>query len=100
LEHLVNSTKDTEEALELLQDTSAISNIILLDLNMPEVSGIEFLTILKKNTDLKHIPVIILTTSNNPKDLIECYTIGISGYILKPLKYEDYVKKIDRAIAY
>ncbi|MDA7706545.1 MAG: response regulator [Flavobacteriaceae bacterium] len=100
MEHLVNSTKDTEEALELLQDTSAISNIILLDLNMPEVSGIEFLTILKKNTDLKHIPVIILTTSNNPKDLIECYTIGISGYILKPLKYEDYVKKIDRAIAY
>jgi CheY-like chemotaxis protein len=100
LEHLVNSTKDTEEALELLQDTSAISNIILLDLNMPEVSGIEFLSILKKNTDLKHIPVIILTTSNNPKDLIECYTIGISGYILKPLKYEDYVKKIDRAIAY
>ena len=100
MEHLVNSTKDTEEALELLQDTSAISNIILLDLNMPEVSGIEFFTILKKNTDLKHIPVIILTTSNNPKDLIECYTIGISGYILKPLKYEDYVKKIDRAIAY
>ena len=64
------------------------------------MSGIEFLSILKKNTDLKHIPVIILTTSNNPKDLIECYTIGVSGYILKPLKYEDYVKKIESTLAY
>ena len=67
---------------------------------MPKVSGIEFLSILKNNVDLKHIPIIILTTSNNQKDLEKCYKIGVSGYILKPLKYEDYVEKIKIVLSY
>jgi CheY-like chemotaxis protein len=69
-------------------------------LNMPKINGIEFLKILKKDEDLKHIPTIILTTSSNQKDLLECYKTGMSGYILKPLKYEDYVKKIEVVLSY
>jgi CheY-like chemotaxis protein len=64
------------------------------------INGIEFLKILKKDEDLKHIPTIILTTSSNQKDLLECYKTGMSGYILKPLKYEDYVKKIEVVLSY
>jgi CheY-like chemotaxis protein len=67
---------------------------------MPKINGIEFLRILKKDEDLKHIPTIILTTSSNQKDLLECYKTGMSGYILKPLKYEDYVKKIEVVLSY
>ena len=67
---------------------------------MPKINGIEFLKILKKDEDLKHIPTIILTTSSNQKDLLECYKTGMSGYILKPLKYEDYVKKIEVVLSY
>ena len=67
---------------------------------MPKLNGIEFLTILKKNPDLQHIPTIILTTSNNSKDMLECYKIGIAGYVLKPLKYEDYVVKVERILTY
>ena len=74
--------------------------MILLDLNMPDTNGIEFLSILKENPDLKHIPVVILTTSDSNKDIIECYKLGIAGYILKPLKYEDYEKKIQTIINY
>ena len=67
---------------------------------MPKVNGFEFLNILKNDKRLKFIPTIILTTSSNEKDLIECYRIGIAGYILKPLKYENYVYKIDKLLSY
>ena len=63
------------------------------------IEGID-LKILKKDKELKYIPTIILTTSSNQKDLLECYKTGIAGYVLKPLKYEDYVSKIDKLLAY
>ena len=100
LDHTIQEAKNGEEALEILKDKSKLPDIILLDLNMPKISGIEFLSILKNTEDLKHIPTIILTTSDNQKDLFECYKIGVSGYILKPLKYDDYVKKIEAVLAY
>ena len=92
--------KDGEEALDILVKKQQIPDIILLDLNMPKMNGIEFLSILKKNDNLKHIPAIILTTSCNQKDLFECYKIGIAGYMLKPLKYSDYTLKISKTISY
>lgn len=49
---------------------------------------------------LKYIPAIILTTSSNHKDVLECYRIGIAGYLIKPLKYEDYVNKITKLVDY
>ncbi|QNM86909.1 response regulator [Polaribacter pectinis] len=100
LDHNLIEAKNADEALEILEDKTKIPDIILLDLNMPKISGIEFLSILKKNESLKHIPTIILTTSDNHKDLEECYRIGVSGYILKPLKYEEYIKKIELTLAY
>jgi|TARA_B110000908_G_scaffold112203_1_gene131581 CheY-like chemotaxis protein len=100
LQHKVTETINAEEALIVLEQKKSLPDIILLDLNMPKISGIEFLSILKSKEDLKHIPTIILTTSNNQKDLKECYRLGISGYILKPLKYEDYVKKIEATLSY
>ncbi len=100
LKHTLQEAKNGEDALHLLEDKSNIPDIILLDLNMPKINGIEFLKIIKANDDLKHIPTIILTTSSNQKDLLECYRTGMSGYILKPLKYEDYVKKIETVLAY
>ncbi|MGK0414347.1 MAG: CheY-like chemotaxis protein [Polaribacter sp.] len=100
LKHTIHEAKNGEEALQFLEDKANIPDIILLDLNMPKINGIEFLKILKANDDLKHIPTIILTTSNNQKDLLECYKTGMSGYVLKPLKYEDYVKKIETVLTY
>lgn len=67
---------------------------------MPKINGIEFLSILKKDDRLKYIPTVILTTSNNQRDLLACYNLGIAGYVLKPLKYEEYVEKISRLMSY
>ena len=100
LDHTMHEAKNGEEALKILEDKSKYPDIILLDLNMPKMSGIEFLTIIKNTDEFKHIPIIILTTSDNQQDLLECYRICISGYVLKPLKYDDYVKKIEAVLKY
>ncbi|MFT4848078.1 MAG: CheY-like chemotaxis protein [Polaribacter sp.] len=100
LNHKIIEAINGEDALTLLENKDELPHIILLDLNMPKVSGIEFLNILKTDDVLRYIPAIIITTSNNKKDLLECYKLGIAGYILKPLKYEDYVSKIEILLAY
>jgi len=100
LNHSVIEAHNGVEALDILQNKETLPDLILLDLNMPKINGIEFLSILKADAILKYLPTIILTTSNNHKDVLECYKIGIAGYIIKPLKYDDYVDKIDRVLAY
>ena len=100
LEHTMQEAKNGEEALKILEDKSNFPDIILLDLNMPKMSGIEFLTIIKNSEEFQPLPTIILTTSDNQKDLFECYRIGVSGYVLKPLKYDDYVTKIESVLNY
>lgn len=100
LNHKIVTANNGEEALEILNVKGFLPDIILLDLNMPKMNGIEFLSILKNDENLRHIPAIILTTSKNQKDLLECYKIGIAGYVLKPLKYEDYIDKIQNLLDY
>lgn len=100
LKHKIVEANNGEEALTILKVKEVIPDIIILDLNMPKINGIEFLSILKADDYLKYIPAIILTTSNNRKDILECYKIGIAGYLLKPLKYDDYVDRIKRLIEY
>jgi CheY-like chemotaxis protein len=98
--HVIHFANNGEEALEVLIRGEICPDLILLDLNMPRINGIEFLLILKENENLKHIPTVILTTSDNQKDLEACYKIGVSGYVVKPLKYEHYVKKIENILSY
>jgi len=100
MNHKVTEVNNGEDALELLLNEEYYLDIILLDLNMPKINGIEFLSILKTNESLKFIPTIILTTSSNKKDLMECYNIGIAGYVQKPLKYQDYIAKINILLSY
>jgi len=97
--HNLIKCNNGEQAIRVLRN-GLVPDIILLDLNMPKLNGVEFLKLFKEDERFKYIPIIILTTSNNQKDLKDCYEIGIAGYILKPLKYEDYVIKIDSLLAY
>ena len=97
--HKIIEAKNGEEALDILRGGN-LPDIILLDLNMPRMSGTEFLSILKTDEKLKYLPTIILTTSENRVDLLKCFEIGIAGYIIKPLKYEDYEAKLKRVFEY
>ncbi len=86
---------DGEEACEYL-DTAKLLNkeihLILLDLNMPKVSGKEVLEKIKDDPELTDIPVIVVTNSDYKKDMIECYRLGANGYMQKPA---DFKKLID-----
>ena len=68
--------------------------IILLDLNMPKMNGIEFLRELRADPELKRIPVIILTTSNEDRDKVEAYNLNVAGYILKPVTFSNFVEAV------
>lgn len=98
--HSLIEASNGEQALTILKEGAIIPDIIFLDLNMPRINGIDFLKILKEDEVLRYLPVIILTTSSNRKDVLECYKQGVAGYILKPLKYDDYVLKIEKTLDY
>ena len=88
----LNVVGNGEEALKTLKDSKIEKPcIILLDLNMPKMNGIEFLRRIKNDKYLKSIPVVILTTSSEDQDRIDCFHLGASGYILKPVDYKDFV---------
>ncbi|RDY58423.1 response regulator [Flagellimonas nanhaiensis] len=98
--HKLIEARNGEEALEFLQSEKKLPDVILLDLNMPRMNGIEFLGKLKQHDKIKYLPTVVLTTSENRDDLLECYKIGIAGYIIKPLKYEDYEAKLKTVLEY
>ena len=97
--HELIEAHNGEIALGLLAEKSQI-DLILLDLNMPKMNGFEFLKQLRAHTDLKYIPTVVLTTSINRLDLKQAYSIGVAGYLVKPLKYDDYVLKIAALLNY
>ena len=98
--HELIQANNGEEALTLLKEPKLHPSIIFLDLNMPRINGIEFLQIIKKDPNLMYLPVIVLTTSSNKNDIKTCYENYAAGYIIKPLKYEDYITKIRYALKY
>jgi len=92
------SIGDGEKAIEYLRTESTTKPcIILLDLNMPKMDGAEFLEIVKADKALKKIPIVILTTSNSDRDVIESFERGAAGYMVKSVDYEKFVETI-RAI--
>lgn len=86
------------EALAMLRGNSALQllpgqrRVILLDLNMPKMGGIEFLQKLRADPELKGTPVIVLTTSNEDKDKVEAYSLNVAGYIIKPVTFAKFVE--------
>ena len=89
---LVRSTNG-EEALEYLRnEDNEMPCIILLDLNMPKMNGIEFLKVIKADERLKKIPVIVLTTSKEDRDVVDSFELSVAGYMIKPVDYKQFVE--------
>lgn len=88
---------DGDDALDFLYQRGAYADrasnlpaLILLDLNLPGTDGREVLTQIKQDERLREIPVVILTTSSNPKDIQACYQSGVNSYLLKPTDIEQF----------
>jgi CheY-like chemotaxis protein len=92
------TTTNGEEALAYLKDPDNEQPcLILLDLNMPKMDGIEFLRIIKADPVLRRIPVVALTTSTEEQDVVESFQLGVAGYMVKPVDYKKFVEAV-RAI--
>lgn len=94
-------TRDGEEALEYLfrrgrfsQRSEGSPAVVLLDLKMPRVDGFEVLRRIKSDEALKTVPVVILTSSREERDLAECYRMGINAYVVKPVGFERFVEAV------
>lgn len=86
---------DGEQALEYLRNpVKGLPSIVLLDINMPKMNGHECLKHLKEHPVFRNIPVMMLTSSKERQDVDKCFDLGISGYILKPVDYEQFLEAI------
>lgn len=90
-----------EEALEYLSDTKKDKPcLILLDINMPKMNGIEFLKIFRKKRTKNNIPVVVITTSKEESDKVEMFKLSVSGYMIKSLKYNEFLNTISTIQSY
>jgi CheY-like chemotaxis protein len=85
---------DGLEGLALMRDpaTPTKNRIVLLDLNMPKMNGIEFLRALRADAELAATPVVVLTTSNEDRDRVEAFELNVAGYLLKPVTFTSFVE--------
>ena len=89
------------EALEYLDNReNEVPCMILLDLNMPRMTGLEFLQELESRREIKKFPVIVLTTSNENRDVSRSFQYGVAGYIVKPLDYKQFVETVKMISSY
>ncbi|MCD0465143.1 response regulator [Flavobacterium sp. ENC] len=101
-DYVLHSAYNGIEALKMLRDVNLglVPDVILLDINMPRMNGIEFLKVIREDEKLTDLKVFIMTTSSEGDDRLEAEKLGISGYIIKPLNYTDNTKRSDSMDAF
>ena len=103
----VFALRDGAEALDYLYRRGEFVNrppgdpaVILLDLKMPKVDGIEVLRHIKADAALKRIPVVVMTSSREEQDLLNSYELGVNAYVVKPVKFQAFIEAIEQVGAF
>lgn len=98
---------DGEQALDYLFRRGKYSQadrpdpaVLLLDLKMPKVDGLQVLEIIKKDESLKTLPVVVLTSSRQESDLVRCYQLGVNSFVVKPVRFDDFMQAIKQLGVY
>ena len=102
LSNHIKHVKDGEEAIDFIFAEGKYTDriventpkVILLDLKLPKLNGIEILERIKADDRTKNIPVVVLTSSREDSDLMRCYELGVNSYIVKPVEFEAFVKAV------
>lgn len=94
-------TRDGAEAIDYLSRQGAYADrpaghpaVVLLDLKLPKIDGLEVLATVKKNPDLRHIPVVMLTSSREEQDVVKSYDLGVNAFVVKPVEFSKFFEAI------
>jgi two-component system, response regulator len=95
----IEIARDGQEALDYLlggngREPGAPPRVILLDLKLPKVDGLQVLRAIRATEALKHLPVVILTSSREERDIVESYDLGVNSYIVKPVDFDKFVETV------
>ncbi len=94
---------DGEEALQYLHAENSGNDLpvmVLLDLKMPKLSGLEVLRAIRSNARTQTLPVVVFTSSNEEKDIVESYNLGANGYVRKPVSFDEFTQAVQRVGLY
>ncbi|OAI52086.1 two-component system response regulator [Betaproteobacteria bacterium SCGC AG-212-J23] len=102
LANRVHWVKDGEQALEFMfrtgqyagRDLADTPKLVMLDIKMPKVDGIEVLRQLKASDETRRVPVVVMTSSNEERDVVESYRLGVNSYIVKPVQFESFLETV------
>lgn len=100
--------KDGAEAIDFLfaqgpfagRRVESGPKVVLLDLKLPKVDGIDVLRRIKTDARTKIIPVVVMTSSREDRDLVDCYNLGVNGYVVKPVEFEDFARAVSELGCY
>lgn len=104
--HRLSSAASGQEALGLLEnwhrsdENGSLPDLILLDLSLPEASGLQVLGTLKTNENFSHIPVVVFSSSRSPSDIKSAYRVGANGFVTKPPDFDSLVNAMDGILRY
>ncbi len=91
---------DGAEALQFLQATDQLPKLVLLDLKLPKVDGLEVLRTLKNDPRTQSIPIVMLSSSRQNSDLVESYKLGANSYVVKPVDFDEFVDAVQQVGQY
>ncbi len=103
LQNRIDVVRDGQQVLDYLKFEGEFKNrpnekpvVILLDIKMPKLDGIQTLKIIKSDPELKTIPVVMLTSSSMETDMVESYHLGVNAYVVKPVDFEDFIEAVKK----
>jgi two-component system, response regulator len=94
LEVRLSIARDGAEALELLLTDHPNPRVIFLDLKLPKIDGIEVLRRVRADQRTRSVPVVVLTSSHEERDIAECYKLGVNSYVVKPVEFDNFYKVV------
>lgn len=99
---LVEVARDGQEAVDRLIESSdpRLPDLVLLDLKLPKVDGVEVLDRVRKAERTCLLPIVVLTSSDERRDILACYRRGVNSYVRKPVEYDEYIRGIGEVAAY
>lgn len=98
----IRSAADGEAAIEALVDERAPSRprLVILDLKLPKLSGFEVLRRVRANPATRHVPIVVLSSSQLPQDIVRSLDLGANSYVVRPLKFQDYARTLSAVVDY